>query len=138
VAIPMGIITIWNGDSSSIPSGWAVCDGASGTPDLRNLFVYGAFSDVEVNSTGGGSHTHTSGLSINSGGGHTHALSGTSGAAATTTCVATTGAYNIAGAHTHTMSGTAATANSHTHSIGSSDSFDNVPEYVKLYYIMKL
>lgn len=138
MAVPTGIITIFYGLLADIPSGWLLCDGSSGTPDLRSLFVYGAASDGEVETTGGGGHTHTSGLSVASGGGHTHSLSGTSGGASgTTSATAATGGYSIAGSHTHSMSGTAATANAHSHSIGSSDSFDNLPVYVMLYYIMK-
>jgi len=32
---PKGIIVFWSGLKRNIPSGWAVCDGQHGTPDLR-------------------------------------------------------------------------------------------------------
>ena len=38
-ACPSGAIIMWAG--SSVPSGWALCDGNNGTPDLRNRFIYG-------------------------------------------------------------------------------------------------
>ena len=38
---PTGGIVMWSGSTSNIPSGWALCDGSSGTPDLRNRFIYG-------------------------------------------------------------------------------------------------
>jgi microcystin-dependent protein len=37
--LPRGIIVAWN--SSSAPSGWVLCDGNNGTPDLRNRFILG-------------------------------------------------------------------------------------------------
>ncbi len=38
--VPQGGIIMWSG--SSIPSGWALCDGSNGTPDLRGRFIIGA------------------------------------------------------------------------------------------------
>jgi microcystin-dependent protein len=40
-------------DSAIAPSGWSLCDGTNGTPDLRNMFVVGAGSSYSVGSTGG-------------------------------------------------------------------------------------
>ena len=40
--IPVGGIILWSG--TSVPSGWALCDGQNSTPDLRNTFVVGAHS----------------------------------------------------------------------------------------------
>ena len=37
-----GIIIMWYGTKDDIPSGWALCDGDNGTPDLRNEFIVGA------------------------------------------------------------------------------------------------
>ncbi len=36
------IICIWYGDIVDIPSGWFLCDGNNGTPDLQNCLVIGA------------------------------------------------------------------------------------------------
>lgn len=44
---PVGGIIMWSGSVASIPSGWALCDGNNGTPDLRNKFIVGAESDSE-------------------------------------------------------------------------------------------
>lgn len=54
--IPAGIIVMWSGLIVNIPSGWLLCDGTNGTPDLRNLFIKGA--DGDPGSTGGAA-THT-------------------------------------------------------------------------------
>lgn len=56
-AIPSGLIVIWNGDASSVPAGWAICNGSNGTPDLRDRFVVGAGGSYSQGTTGGGSTT---------------------------------------------------------------------------------
>jgi microcystin-dependent protein len=43
--MPSGAIILWYGSIASIPTGWYLCDGANGTPDLRNKFVIGADAD---------------------------------------------------------------------------------------------
>lgn len=45
---PRGTILAWYATSGSVPSGWAICDGSNGTPDLRGRFLrgVGGFSDV--------------------------------------------------------------------------------------------
>lgn len=43
--IPIGGIIMWSGAISTIPTGWALCNGTNGTPDLRDRFVIGASSD---------------------------------------------------------------------------------------------
>lgn len=105
--IPAGIIMLWSGSSASIPTGWALCTGSNGTPDLRNRFVVGAGAVYSVDNTGGStdttvpSHTHSvSATSTFTGAalaGHTHAFSGT-----------------VLSAHTHAFSGTALATHSHT------------------------
>jgi len=49
VAFVEGMIMMWSGYSDSIPSGWALCDGNNGTPDLRGRFVVGAWSNGYYN-----------------------------------------------------------------------------------------
>ena len=48
VAIPAGTIVMWSGAVANIPQGWTLCDGTSGTPDLRNRFIVGAGSEYAV------------------------------------------------------------------------------------------
>ncbi len=40
--LPKGAILLWSRPLEEIPSGWAICDGEGGTPDLRSRFVVGA------------------------------------------------------------------------------------------------
>jgi len=50
---------MWYGAIGNIPSGWVLCNGANGTPDLRNKFIVGAGDTYAVDETGGAvEHTH--------------------------------------------------------------------------------
>ena len=50
-AAPRGLIAMWSGAVDTVPQGWALCDGNSGTPDLRDKFVVGAGSKYEIGSS---------------------------------------------------------------------------------------
>lgn len=50
---PVGGIIMWSGTLVNIPSGWALCDGTAGTPDLRDKFVRGAAPAADPGATGG-------------------------------------------------------------------------------------
>lgn len=67
--IPVGGIIMWSGSIATIPTGWSLCNGANGTPNLQDRFIVGAGSDYVVSATGGAnfvtldttqipSHTH--------------------------------------------------------------------------------
>jgi len=43
-----GMILMWSGLLSKIPTGWVLCDGNNGTPDLRNKFIIGAGSTYAI------------------------------------------------------------------------------------------
>ena len=64
-SLPTGIINMWYGTIANIPTGWLLCDGTNGTPDLRDRFIVGAGSAYAVGATGGSAnatlptHTHT-------------------------------------------------------------------------------
>ena len=58
--IPSGVIVMWSGTLGTIPTGWSLCDGTGGTPDLRDKFIYGWTDGVDPGGTGGATtHTHT-------------------------------------------------------------------------------
>lgn len=146
VYIPAGVITMWSGTIATIPSGWLLCNGSSGTPDLRNRFIIGAYSDTAgvayttitgANTQTGGtkdaivvSHTHTATVTDP---GHLHTYDGIK-----QTSPFQAGGNAVMGANPNASTSTATTgisvANSTT---GSSGTDQNLPPYYALAYIMK-
>lgn len=65
-----GMIMLWFGAVVNIPSGWHLCDGTVGTPDLRNKFVPCAGDEYDPGDNDANpQHAHTF-----TGDGHTHFL----------------------------------------------------------------
>ena len=51
-----GMIIMWNSTVATIPTGFVLCDGSNGTPDLRGRFVVGHHptnNDYDIDDTGG-------------------------------------------------------------------------------------
>lgn len=103
--LPAGVITLWSGSIASIPSGWYLCNGSNGTPDLRDRFVVGAGTTYAVGATGGANTVTLDATMIPS---HTHSITAS-------------GSTGAAGTHTHTFSGTSS-GQSATHTHSASDS----------------
>lgn len=106
--IPTGVITMWYGSTSNVPAGWALCNGANGTPDLRDKFVVGAGGSYSPSGTGGSASATVSGIPAHT---HTVSLTGTTDAGGAHT---PTGTINDPG-HSHSwdylhMQGTTASA----------------------------
>lgn len=51
--IPIGGIIMWSGSIATIPSGWALCNGYNGTPNLQDRFIVGAGASYGPGYTGG-------------------------------------------------------------------------------------
>ena len=76
--VPQYTIVMYHG--SSAPSGWAICNGSNGTPDLRDKFVVAAGSTYTRTNSGGyakpqlveHSHNYNMTSTGSSGGGHSH------------------------------------------------------------------
>ena len=66
-ALETGVIVIWSGTIATIPTGFQLCDGTNGTPDLRDKFIVGARTD-----SGGVAKTCVTGAYTQSGGSNTH------------------------------------------------------------------
>ena len=49
--IPVGAIAMWHGLFASIPTGWVLCNGSNGTPDLRDKMIRAAAGDVAPSPT---------------------------------------------------------------------------------------
>jgi microcystin-dependent protein len=140
--IPTGVIVMWSGAIVNIPSGWLLCDGGNGTPDLRDRFIVGAGSAYAVGATGGSanaivvSHTHTATTTATDSG-HTHSSQGNgapNGGGAGVAYVSATG--NQPGYAT-TTGFASISASTTVNSTGSSGTNANLPPYYALAYIMK-
>jgi hypothetical protein len=135
-----GMIILWSGSIASVPSGWALCDGTSGTPDLRNRFIVGAGSTYAVAATGGSadaivvSHTHTATSTVTDPG-HNHTQFSTGPKNNSFDSGTFVGNDQSGPTSTNTTGITVATTNSST---GSSGTNANLPPYYALAYIMKL
>lgn len=141
--IPTGGIILWSGSVGAIPSGWALCNGQNGTPDLRSRFVVGAGSTYNVAATGGTanavvvSHSHSVTDS-----GHTHSFSQSVyvgvGTGARRDGGSPIGPFNPGTGYTPSSSGIAAATTGITvNSTGQSGIDANLPPYYALAYIMK-
>lgn len=144
--IPTGMISLWYGAIGSVPSGWYLCDGTNGTPDLRDRFVVGAGSTYSVAATGGStdaivvSHTHTAtSTSTVTDPGHTHTTTNTLAAYNTQTLAggpSTTWNPASASINSATTGITVATSTTNA-STGVSGTNANLPPYYALAYVMK-
>jgi hypothetical protein len=103
--VPSGIIGIWSGTVASIPSGWVICDGTNGTPNLADRFIMGGTSN---GSTGGANSLALATGNLPS---HTHSYSGTT---SNTGEHSHTGNTSNTGAHSHT--GNTSNTGNHRHS----------------------
>jgi Concanavalin A-like lectin/glucanases superfamily len=117
-AIVTGIIVMWSGKINEIPSGWALCNGQNGTPDLRSRFIMGTDANTALTdpSRKGGNlfHAHQT----NKAGRHRHGFGG-GGSMSLNTGLGSTTIYDD-GEHEH-----------------STIAADHLPPYFALAFIMK-
>ena len=144
--IPAGLISMWSGSIGSIPSGWYLCDGSNGTPNLTDRFVIGAGSTYAVNGTGGAStatlitanlpaHTHTATVTDP---GHFHNQSTTFTNSGINGSPISTGNASNGTSASNAVVSTATTGISVSNaSTGSGTSFSILPPYYALAFIQK-
>ena len=122
-------------NSATAPSGWYLCDGNNGTPDLRDRFIVGAGNSYSQGATGG-SNTATDTVSISGSDTVNISISGTTSTQdANRTFGFPQSGSNTTPSHSHTFSG----SGSDTVSISGSDtvSIDTRSPYYALTFIMK-
>jgi len=138
--IPAGLISIWSGAIGAVPTGWYLCDGTNGTPDLRNRFIVGAGSTYSVGANGGSAdaitvtHTHTA-TTTTTDTGHTHSI-GTASQAGTVSGGGLVG-YSTSGGTSGSNTALNITATTTNANAGTSGTNANLPPYWSLAYIMK-
>ncbi|MDR0763276.1 MAG: hypothetical protein LBF01_02115 [Bacteroidales bacterium] len=133
--IPVGGIILWSGSTTSLPSGWALCDGTNGTPNLKGRFVVGYdAATTDYNSVGktGGSANVT--LTVNQIPSHSHKIGegrinnakNNSDAGATVTYQKSNG-----------MGNNARVGDTYSWDTGEGQAHENRPPYYVLAYIMR-
>ena len=137
-----GMIILWYGDTSNVPTGFVLCDGNNSTPDLRDRFVIGAGNNFSAGSTGGNnsltlteanlpSHRHF--VVSNDLGGQNRTNSNVSAnnqVRKGTSASNLFEGYNLASTGSDAVSGRSS-------AVGSGTPIDNKPAYHALCYIMK-
>ena len=136
-AVPAGGIIMWSGSVASIPTGWFLCNGANGTPNLLDRFVIAAGSTYAVAASGGSanaivvSHTHTATVTDP---GHAHAFS------ADQQVLNASGFYGggpVGITQTNNTSSAVTGISVANSTTGSSGTNANLPPYYALAFIMK-
>ena len=120
-SLPSGLIAIWKGSTSTIPDGWALCDGQNDTPDLRDKFVLGAGRSYSVGNTGG-EETHT--LTVSEMPSHSHSYKKYESASTIST---SSSSRRLIPSSSETDTGLT----------GGNQPHNNMPPYYALCYIMK-
>ena len=101
-AFVSGMIILWSGNTGNIPTGFVLCDGNNGTPNLTDRFEVGAGAAYSPGATGGSSSVTLSTSQLPS---HNHSFSGSSSHSHTINN------------HTHTFSASTNNQGSHVHNL---------------------
>ena len=130
--VPVGGIIMWSGSTGSIPTGWSLCNGANGTPNLQDRFIVGAGSGYAVAATGGSANavvvSHTHGITDP---GHNHTVETVRNGNTES------GSGDRGGNYTNSISSTSTTGIT-INSAGESGTGKNLPPYYALAFIMRL
>jgi microcystin-dependent protein len=142
------MIVMWSGAVASVPTGWHLCDGTSGTPDLRDRFVVGAGSTYGAGDTGGATSVT---LTVDQMPAHAHGTTDPGHSHAYCDMHRTLGAnyydYDSAGGHQAGDNLTAVCENRNTGTAttgivigntGGADGHENRPPYYALAYMMRV
>lgn len=155
--IPIGGIIMWSGAINNIPTGWRLCNGLNGTPDLKNRFIIGAGTIYTVGDTGGSANAvvvdHSHNTTVSNVDDHWHSMfySDTTSSAVSSandfvararndnanadytisksTVAANVGRTSGAGGHSHTVT---------VNNTGSSGVGANLPPYYSLAFIIRV
>ena len=138
--VPVGMIMIWSQGEETIPTGWVLCNGDNGTPDLRDRFVIGAGGAYSTGTVGGSadavvvSHSHSYSLTDP---GHHHTMPYSSGNASPASTDYSPQEYG--GKDSTTVTQDKVTGITLSISASGEDGTDkNLPPYFALCYVMRI
>lgn len=151
----IGTIRMWSGSTGALPTGYALCDGTGGTPDLRDKFIQCLGASTSIGDTGGAvNHKHN--LSGGAATGATTSVSGGTPAGSVSVGASTTDAHTTtavqSGAGTTVLTGPAShtvgapsgsfsgsTLAGHSHALtGVTDDKDGRPPFYVLAFIKRV
>ena len=154
-AFVSGMIILWSGNTGNIPTGFVLCDGNNGTPNLTDRFVVGAGAAYSPGATGGNdqqtlsinqipSHNHSASSSSSvTDSGHVHSTSFDGkkyfpGGGSTTIGYGGAGGYpaDVFSMNSQTT-GISVNTTTTIDPTGSGSAIENRPRYYALCYIMK-
>lgn len=146
--VPIGTIVMWSGAEGTIPTGWHICDGTNGTPDLRGRFVLGVGESSATGHTNhalgsvGGEEKHTLTQSELPNHAHTQKMASTISASGNSSHIwgdnnDTSGKSSGYAIFPGSMKSTYGD-NVKTGTFGNSIPHNIMPPYYTLYYIMKI
>ncbi|MBP1589694.1 MAG: tail fiber protein [Kiritimatiellae bacterium] len=127
--MPVGAIVMWSGETDTVPKGWAVCDGSTQegmqTPDLRGWFVMHPREGKDAGEESGGAESVT--LNQDQIPPHTHGIWKRNSRSEGRCLLESDGSF------------WSDSANSvDTSSAGGGGAHENRPQYMALYYIMRV
>jgi len=140
--ISPGMILLWSGDITKIPTGYTLCNGQNGAPDLRNMFIVGAGDRYTQSSSGGNANNKVT-LTTAQLPAHNHNGTTDSGSLTNSgTCARNTdngSSWYVGNAHKNNK----CPNTNHTHTFttqntGNGNPIDITPQYYALAYIMKI
>ena len=138
--VPVGGIIMWSGTVAAAQAltGWSLCDGTNGTPDLRSRFIVGAGSDVGTGVTFNANTGALSGAYApgNIGGSVAHQLTIAEIPSHTHRFSQTNEGVNSGGAQV--MDGPSSGTGFSPESVGGDDYHENRPPYYALAFIMRV
>lgn len=149
--MPTGSIILWYGSIASIPSGWALCNGSNGTPDLRGRFIIGAgdraqdpipneFNTYTTSTSIAGSHDHDGATGTSNVPNTVWPQSGTAPGDPDDGKLLVGSGLDEAGEVLQSVAVTTGAGGNHDHTINTDGSHQHtyLPPYHALCYIMKL
>ena len=143
--IPTGCIMMFTGTTA--PTGWQICNGSNGSPDLRNRFIVATGSSYSINATGGSnsvslstaqmpSHDHDAGATVNDPG-HKHQLKGGVDDADSGNKISAGDQFNNLNTNAMDDATTGISVSIDIDNEGSGNAHENRPPYFALTFIMK-
>lgn len=138
IDMPVGSIISWK--NAAIPTGWAVCNGLSSTPDLVGKQPRGASIDGDLRVTGGAA-THLHGNpNTDLRAAHNHGGSKSASVSGGGSVWVTVGSGSVAApaAHGHSCGISIDAGDAHDHTVGDTASASLSPRHIKRVFIRRM